>query len=67
LWRRKVVFEEEQPKKKVVHTIGEDLATLSIDELVERIEILRAEISRLEEAIAAKRASADVAASFFKR
>jgi uncharacterized small protein (DUF1192 family) len=67
LWRRKVVFEEEQPKKKVVHTIGEDLATLSIDELVERIDILRAEISRLEEAIAAKRASADVAASFFKR
>ena len=59
--------DDEQPRKRILHAIGEDLATLSIDELTERIAILRAEIERLEESIAAKRASADVASSFFKR
>jgi uncharacterized small protein (DUF1192 family) len=38
-----------------------------VDELVERIALLRAEVERLEEAIRAKRASADAAQSFFKR
>jgi uncharacterized small protein (DUF1192 family) len=61
------VFEEEAPKKKLAHTVGEDLATLSLDELAARIDLLRTEIARIEESIAAKRASADVAASFFRR
>lgn len=61
------IFDEEPPKKKKVHEIGEDLATLSVDELEERIAPLKAEILRLEEAIGLKRASADVAQSFFKR
>ena len=62
------VFEEEAPrKKKLVHDIGQDLSTLSLDELAERIELLRAEIARIEQTIAEKRKSADVAASFFKR
>jgi uncharacterized small protein (DUF1192 family) len=61
------LFDEDPPKRKAALVVGEDLATLSIDELGERIEILRAEIVRLEEAIVAKRQSLGVADSFFKR
>ena len=46
------MFEEEAPKKKAVHVLGEDLATLSIAELEERIGLLKTEIARLEESIA---------------
>ncbi len=58
--------EETAPKKPSVHQIGEDLASLSLDELEDRIELLKGEIERLTQAIADKRASADVAATFFK-
>jgi uncharacterized small protein (DUF1192 family) len=62
------LFDEELPKKKKAgHEIGEDLAKLSVDELIERIGLLTAEIARLEEAVRAKRASADAAQSFFRR
>ncbi len=61
------LFDEELPKRKAVLTVGEDLSRLSIDELRERIVLLRAEIARVEEAIAAKQASLGVADSFFKR
>ncbi len=60
-------FDDEAPKKKLVHEIGEDLSKLSIEELGERIEVLKAEISRIEAALNAKRASADAAETFFKR
>jgi uncharacterized small protein (DUF1192 family) len=59
--------DEDLPKKRKAHEIGEELAALSLDELAERIALLRAEIARIEAAIIAKRASAEVAASFFKR
>jgi uncharacterized small protein (DUF1192 family) len=61
------LFEEDAPKKKLAHEIGEDLAKLSLDELAARVEILRGEIARLEAAADSKRASALAAASFFKR
>ena len=61
------LLDDEAPKKKKAHELGEDLATLSLDELHERIGMLKSEIERIEVAIRAKRASADVAASFFKR
>ena len=61
------IFEEDAPKKKLVHEIGEDLSKLSLEELAARVEILKAEIARLEETATAKKASADIAASFFKR
>ena len=60
-------YDEDQPRKPVAWTVGEDLSRLSIDELGERIEILKAEIDRIEEAIVAKRASLGAADSFFKR
>jgi uncharacterized small protein (DUF1192 family) len=59
--------DEDKPKKKVAHELGEDLAKLSLDELAARVALLRAEIERIEAAAAAKRSSAEVAASFFKR
>lgn len=61
------IFEEELPKKKLAHVLGEELSTLSLDELDERIALLRAEIERIEASIRLKRASADVAQTFFKR
>lgn len=58
--------DEDTPRKLRAHTVGEDLATLSIDELEERVELLKTEIARLGEAIAGKRASAAAADAFFK-
>ena len=59
--------DEERPKKKLVHEIGQDLALLSVEELRERIALLKDEISRLEAAVAAKQASRTTADQFFKR
>ena len=61
------IFDEELPKRKKAHELGEDLAKFSLDELAERVELLKAEIARIEGAIATKRASASVAAGFFRR
>lgn len=55
------------PKKKTIHEIGQDLSLLSVEELAERIAALAAEISRLETAMAAKKASRTAADQFFKR
>jgi uncharacterized small protein (DUF1192 family) len=59
--------EEDRPKKKIVHEIGQDLALLSVAELKERIGILKDEIARLEASIASKQASRNVADTFFKK
>jgi uncharacterized small protein (DUF1192 family) len=59
--------EDDRPKKKITHEIGQELALLSVRELAERIDLLRAEIIRLEGAIAAKEASRNVADQFFKK
>jgi uncharacterized small protein (DUF1192 family) len=61
------IFDDDAPKKKMVHEIGEDLSKLSLDELAERVEILKAEIARIEAAAANKRASATSAETFFRR
>jgi uncharacterized small protein (DUF1192 family) len=60
-------FFEEQPRRVPgAHEIGQDLSLLSVEELSERIEHLKAEIGRLEEARAAKLDSRRLANSFFK-
>jgi uncharacterized small protein (DUF1192 family) len=59
--------DDERPKKKIAHEIGQDLALLSVDEITERVALLRAEIERLEEALRSKRASRSAADQFFKR
>jgi len=59
--------EDDRPKKKIGHEIGQDLALLSVEELGERVALLKQEITRLEGAMAAKQASRHVADQFFKR
>ena len=54
------------PKKPATHEIGQPLDTLSVDELDERMALLKAEIARLEEARVAKQASKLAADAFFK-
>ena len=61
------VDEDDRPKKKIVHEIGQDLALLSIKELEERIALLKEEIGRLQAAIASKQGSRTVADQFFKK
>ncbi|WP_018181324.1 DUF1192 domain-containing protein [Kaistia granuli] len=60
------LFDDVPVEKPAPHRIGEELGRLSIDELNERIDLLKAEIVRLEAAIAAKTASRAAASSFFK-
>ena len=60
------IEDEDRPRKKISHEIGQDLSLLSVEELAERIALLTAEIARLEAASAKKRASKDAANSFFK-
>jgi uncharacterized small protein (DUF1192 family) len=59
--------DDDRPKKKIVHEIGQDLALLSVKELKERIALLKEEIARLEASIAGKQASRTVADQFFKK
>ena len=59
--------DEDVRRKPVAWAVGEDLSRLSIDELGARVEILKAEIDRIEEAIVAKRARMGAADSVFKR
>jgi uncharacterized small protein (DUF1192 family) len=59
--------EDDKPKKKLAHEIGQDLALLSLKELDERIAVLQDEIARLEAARAKKQASRFAADQFFKR
>ena len=58
--------EDDRPRKKITHEIGQDLSLLSVEELNERIALLNAEAERLREAAGKKRASKDAANSFFK-
>ena len=58
--------EDDRPRKKITHEIGQDLSLLSVEELTERIVLLTAEIGRLQEAATKKRASKDAADRFFK-
>ncbi len=61
------IDEDDRPKKKLVHEVGQDLALLSVEELSERIALLNGEIERLEAEVARKRASRSAADQFFKK
>ncbi|TMJ47811.1 MAG: DUF1192 domain-containing protein [Alphaproteobacteria bacterium] len=60
------IEDDDRPRKKITHEIGQDLSLLSVEELSERIALLTSEIERLREAAARKRASKDAANSIFK-
>ncbi len=60
-------FLEEKPLvRPAAHAVGEDLSTLSVAELDERIEILEREIERLKEARGRKEDSKNAASAFFR-
>lgn len=61
------VDDDDKPKKKVTHEIGQDLTLLSVEELGARVQLLHDEIKRIEADISQKRASRTAADQFFKR
>ena len=61
------IDDEDRPKKKLVHEIGQDLTLLSVGELTERITLLKEEIARLEANMATKQASKSAADMYFKK
>ena len=65
--RPMAAFDEDLPKKKAVHEIGQDLALLSVEELAARIAALQEEIARLEAERTRKQVSRSAADQFFKR
>ena len=61
------IDDDDKPKKKITHEIGQDLSLLSVEELAARVQLMHDEISRLEGDMANKRASRSAADQFFKR
>lgn len=59
--------DDDRPKKKVSHEIGQDLSLLSVDELTARVDLLKDEIKRLEADMVGKRAKRAAADQFFKK
>ena len=59
-------MDEERPRPAAGITVGADLSRLSEHELADRIDALRAEIARVEAALAAKTASRAAADSVFR-
>ncbi len=43
-----VFDDDDRPKKKIAHEIGQDLGLLSVEELKLRVQLLKAEITMLE-------------------
>ena len=62
-----MIDEDDRPKKKISHEIGQDLTLLSVAELNERIALLKDEIVRLDGDIKSKQASKSAADLFFKK
>ena len=58
--------DDDKPRKKISHEIGQDVSLLSVEELTERIALMHSEIERLQAAMTKKRASRDLADRFFK-
>ncbi|PBC06076.1 DUF1192 domain-containing protein [Mesorhizobium sp. WSM3860] len=61
------IFDDEPRKKPRPHEIGQDLSLLSVDDLAERIALLREEIARLEAERAARGATKSAAEALFRR
>ncbi|MGM4896269.1 DUF1192 domain-containing protein [Tardiphaga sp. 709] len=60
------IDDDDKPKKKLSHEIGQDLSLLSVEELADRIALLNGEITRLQSSMTLKRATRDAADRFFK-
>ena len=58
--------EEQHPRRKVVHEVGQLLDDVSVHELDERIVLLKDEIERLEQARLRKQQALTAAGSVFR-
>jgi uncharacterized small protein (DUF1192 family) len=65
--RMPAIDEDDRPKKKIAHEIGQDLTLLSVNELTERIALLNEEIARLDQERMKKQATRSAADQFFKK
>lgn len=61
-----IFSEDDRPRPKPAHEIGQDLSPLSLAEIDQRIALLTAEIERLREARESKGASRAAADSVFR-
>jgi uncharacterized small protein (DUF1192 family) len=62
-----VFDDDDKPKKRIVHEIGQDLSMLSVEELATRVQLLHDEINRLEADMSQKQTKRTAADQFFKR
>lgn len=60
------LIEDDKPKRKISHDIGQDLYLLSVAELDERIALLKLEIERLEADRGSKNNSKAAAEALFR-
>lgn len=60
-------MEEEFETRRTEYRIGQDLSTLSVEELNGTIALLKDEIARLEQALNAKDKTKATAEAFFRR
>ncbi len=61
------IDEDDRPKKKISHEIGQELTLLSVEELAARVQLLHDEIARLDADMTKKRVSRSAADQFFKK
>jgi uncharacterized small protein (DUF1192 family) len=61
-----VMFDDDGVRRPTGHEVGMKLDTMSVEELNERIEMLKGEIARLEQAIATRNKVRSEADSLFK-
>ena len=59
-------IDDERPKKKLAHEIGQDVSLVSEGELEERIALLEGEVERLRGEVAKRRASRSAADAVFR-
>lgn len=59
-------FDDEPVRRKKVHEIGQDLSLLSVGELAQRVEALKAEIARLEAEMEDKGSTRSAAEALFR-
>ena len=60
------IEDDDRPRKKITHEIGQDLSLLSVEELAERIALMNVGDRAAAGSDGKKRASRDAANSFFK-
>jgi len=60
------MFDDDAIKKPKSHEVGMQIDTMSVGELEERIALLKGEITRLEQAIGARKNTRATADSLFK-